>query len=172
MMVREKLEMTGLRYGKVELGEVDLEDDATSDQLDKFKYLLLNSGLEVIEDKREVLIEKIKNVIVQMVHSDSEFINLNNSSFLSSQLNQNYRYLAKTFSEQTGTTIEHYIIGQKIERIKEFLSYGELNLTQISMRLNYSSVAHLSFQFKKFTGLTPSDFRLSRIKNRIPLDRV
>ena len=172
IVVREKLETLGLLYDKVELGEVHLKNNITFDQLELLKYLLGNTGLEVIEDRIEVLIEKIKNVVIEMVHVDNEVINVNNSSFISEQLNHKYRYLAKIFSEKTGTTIEHYIIAQKIEKIKEYISYDELNLTQISIRLNYSSVAHLSYQFKKVTGLTPSYFKLLANKNRRALDHV
>ena len=172
MLVQEKLCKLGIAYENVELGQVEILENISTEKLYQFKSALLLLGLELIEDKKAILIEKIKNVIVQMVHYSDEVPDTKNSDFLSEKLNQNYRHLAKIFSEVTGNTIEHYIIAQKIEKIKEFLSYDELNLTEISYRLNYSSVAHLSYQFKKYTGLTPSVFKSLNCDNRVALEIV
>ena len=172
MLVQEKLRKLGIPYVSVELGEVEVSENISTEKLYQFKSALLTLGLELIEDKKAILIEKIKNVIVQMVHYSDEVPDTNNSDFLSEKLNHNYRHLAKIFSEVTGDTIEHYIIAQKIEKIKEFLSYNELNLTEISYRLNYSSVAHLSYQFKKFTGLTPTLFKSLNSNHRTALENV
>jgi AraC-like DNA-binding protein len=136
------------------------------------KAALLKSGLELMDDQRAMLIEKIKIVIVEMVHYTDEPLKINFSNFLSEKLDYDYTYLANIFSEVTGTTIEKFIIAHKIERVKELLLYDELNLTEISYRLNYSSVAHLSNQFKKVTGLTPSFFKQLKRKRRIMLENV
>ena len=170
IIVRERLETLGLKYQKVDLGQAEIHDEVTLDQLDRLRDLLIETGLELIEDKKAILIEKIKVVIIKMIHYDNEQNIRKNSNYISEHLNHNYRYLSKIFSQETGKTIERYIIEQKIERVKEFLSYGDLNLTQISFRLNYSSVAHLSFQFKKFTGVTPSTFRQHIDKYRVSID--
>jgi len=172
IVVREKLDKLGIVYTGLELGQVQIPETTSTDQINQFKSALSIAGLELIEDKKIILIEKIKHVIVQMIHYSEEIPDTKNSDFLSEQLGHNYRYLAKMFSEVTGTTIEHYIISQKIEKIKEFLSYDELTLTQISYRMNYSSVAHLSYQFKKFTGVSPSIFKMSWQNHRIALDNV
>jgi AraC-like DNA-binding protein len=132
----------------------------------------MKSGLELMDDKKAILIEKIKNLVVEMVHYSEEVPKMNFSDFLSEKLNLDYTYLANLFSEVTGLTIEQYIIAHKIERVKELLIYDELTLTEISYRLNYSSVAHLSNQFKKVTGLTPSFFKQLKYNKRIPLENV
>jgi AraC-like DNA-binding protein len=172
MLVKEELAKLGLHYVLVELGEVDVKEDLSAEQRKELKIALLKSGLELMEDQKAKLIEKIKNAIVEMVHYADEPPKLKNSDYISQKLNYDYTYLANLFSETTGTTIEHYIIAHKIERIKELLLYDELNLTEISYKLNYSSVAHLSTQFKKITGLTPSYFKKLRQKRRIPLEDV
>jgi len=125
-----------------------------------------------MDDKRAVLIEKIKNAIIEMVHHSEEVIKVNFSDYLSEKLNHNYTYLANLFSEVQGTTIEQFIISHKIERIKELMIYGELNITEIAWKMNYSSVAHLSSQFKKVTGLSPSHFKLLKDKRRSPIEEI
>lgn len=172
MIVKDELAKLGLHYVLVELGEADVKEDLSAEQREELKNALLKSGLELMEDQKAKLIEKIKNVIVEMVHYADEPPKLKNSDYISQKLNHDYTYLANLFSETTGTTIEHYIIAHKIERVKELLLYDELNLTEISYKLNYSSVAHLSTQFKKITGLTPSYFKKLRQKRRIPLEDV
>jgi AraC-like DNA-binding protein len=172
MMVKSELEKLGLHYGVVDLGDVEVLGSITADQRSQLKTALLRSGLELMDDQRAMLIEKIKNVIVEMVHYTDEPPKTNFSDYLSEKLDYDYTYLANIFSEVTGTTIEKFIIAHKIERVKELLLYDELNLTEISYRLNYSSVAHLSNQFKKVTGLTPTFFKQLKRKRRITLDNV
>jgi AraC-like DNA-binding protein len=172
MMVKSELEKLGLHYGMVELGDVEITENITAGQRSLLKAALLKSGLELMDDQRAMLIEKIKNVIVEMVHYADDPPKTNFSDYLSKKLDYDYTYLANIFSETTGTTIEKYIIAHKIERAKELLLYDELNLSEISYKLNYSSVAHLSNQFKKVTGLTPSFFKQLKRKKRITLDNV
>jgi AraC-like DNA-binding protein len=170
MLVKSELDKLGLHYKMVDLGEVEIEENITADQNDQLKAALLKSGLELMDDKKARLIEKIKNVIVKMVHYEDEFPKVKNSEYIGRKLNHNYTYLANLFSEATGTTIEHYIIIHKIERAKELIIYNELNLTEIAWKLNYSSVAHLSNQFKKITGLTPSFFKQLKTKRLTSLE--
>jgi AraC-like DNA-binding protein len=172
MVVKAELEKLGLKYGTIDLGEVDVESNITAGQMELLKVGLLKSGLKLMEDKKSVLIEKIKNVIVEMVHYADEIPKTKSSNYISEKLNHDYTYLANLFSEATGTTIEHYIISHKIEKVKELLLYDELNLTEISYKLNYSSVAHLSNQFKKVTGLTPSFFKQLKTKRRNTLENL
>jgi AraC-like DNA-binding protein len=172
MVVKSELEKLGLHYGKVDLGEVEVRGNLTVDQHDQLKTVLLKSGLELMDDKRAILIEKVKNVIIEMIHYADEPHPGNFSDYISQRLNHDYTSLAHLFSEVTGTTIEHYIISHKIERVKELLLYDEFNLTEISYRLNYSSVAHLSSQFKKVTGLTPTFFRQLKLRRHNTPDNV
>lgn len=172
MIVQQKLNKLGLHYCTVDLGEVDVKENITSKQREQLRILLLKAGLELMDDKKAVLIERIKNVIVEMVHYSEEVPKVKNSDFISAKLNHDYTYLANLFSEATGITIEQYIIAHKIERVKEFLLYDELNLTEISYKLNYSSVAHLSHQFKKVTGLTPTFYKHLKNKKRTALENV
>ena len=172
MLVKAELDKLGLHYRVVELGEVEIEENITPAQNHQLKTALLKSGLELMDDKKAMLIEKIKNVIVEMVHYEDEFPKTKNSDYISKKLDHNYTYLSNLFSEATGTTIEHYIILHKIERAKELIVYDELSLTEIAWKLNYSSVAHLSNQFKKITGLTPSFFRKLKTKRRTSLEDV
>ena len=125
-----------------------------------------------MDDKKAILIEKIKNTIIQMIHHSEEVIKVNFSDYLSDKLEHNYTYLANLFSEVQGTTIEQFIISHKIERIKELMIYGELNITEIAWKMNYSSVAHLSSQFKKVTGLSPSHFKQLKDKRRNPIEEI
>jgi AraC-like DNA-binding protein len=159
MIVKSELDKLDLLYGAIDLGEVEVHGTITPEQREHLQNSLAKSGLELMDDKKAILIEKIKNVIIEMVHYEDELPKARNSDYLSEKLHHDYTYLANIFSEATGITIEHYIILHKIERVKELLLYDELSLTEISYRLNYSSVAHLSAQFKKITGLTPSYFK-------------
>lgn len=170
MVVKDTLKMLGLHYITVELGEADIVEDITPAQHSEIKTALLKSGLELMDNKKSVLIEKIKNVIIELVHYTDEPITMNFSEYLSQKLNHDYTYLANLFSEVQGVTIEKYHIAHKIERVKELLVYNELNLTEISYLMHYSSVAHLSAQFKKVTGLTPSHFKKLKEKKRSMLE--
>lgn len=172
MVVKTELEKLGLHYTYVELGETEIKESISAAQRNQLDMALKKTGLELMDDKKSLLIEKIKNVIVEVVHYNDEQLKINLSDHLSQKLNHNYTYLANLFSEVTGTTIEKFFIAHKIERVKELLVYDELNLTEIAYKLNYSSVAHLSNQFKKVTGLTPSHFRQLRNKRRNMLENV
>ena len=170
MVVKEELTKLGLHYTIVELGEAEILENISANQHDRFKEALMKSGLELMDDKKSMLIQKIKNVIIELVHYSEEPLLLNFSEFLSQKLNHDYTYLANLFSEVQGTTIEKFIITHKIERVKELLVYDELSLTEIAYLMHYSSVAHLSAQFKKITGLTPSYFKKLRNIRRFMLD--
>jgi AraC-like DNA-binding protein len=172
MVVKEELKKLGLHYIVVELGEVDIMENISTEQREVLKAGLIDSGLELMDDKRAVLIEKIKTVIIDMVHHSDEMIKTNFSDYLSEKLNHDYTYLANLFSEIQGITIEHFIINHKIERIKELIIYDELNITEIAWKMNYSSVAHLSNQFKKVTGLSPSHFKQLKDKRRSQLEDI
>ena len=172
MVVKEILKELDLHFMVVELGEVDVMETLTSEQRQHLREQLEEAGLELMDDKRAVLIEKIKNIIIQMVHHSSEVIKVNFSDYLSEKLNHNYTYLANLFSGVQGTTIEQYIISHKVERIKELIAYGEHNITEIAYQMNYSSVAHLSSQFKKVTGLSPSHFKQMKNKVRNALEDI
>jgi len=172
MVVKTELTKLGLHYTSVELGEVDIVEDISALEHEQFKAALLKSGLELMEDKKSVLIQKIKNVIIELVHYSEEPLAINFSEYLSQKLQHDYTYLANLFSEVQGTTIEHFLITHKIERVKELLVYNELNLTEIAYQMHYSSVAHLSAQFKKVTGLTPTHFKQIKVKRRSMLEDV
>jgi len=172
MAVKDALKELGLHFILVDLGEVDIMENISTEQREKLKIALNDSGLELMDDKRAVLIEKIKNAIIEMVHHNDELIKVNFSEYLSEKLNHDYTYLANLFSEVQGTTIEQFIISHKIERIKELIIYDELNITEIAWKMNYSSVAHLSNQFKKVTGLSPSHFKQLKEKRRSPIEEV
>ena len=166
MVVKAELEKLGLNHLVVDFGEVEIADSISADKREQLKIALLKSGLELMDDKKAILIEKIKTVIIEMVHYDDDKPKTNFSDYLTEKLSYDYTYLANLFSEVTGVTIEYFIIAHKIERVKELLIYDELNLTEISYKLNYSSVAHLSTQFKKVTGLTPSFYKQLKKKRR------
>jgi AraC-like DNA-binding protein len=170
MAVKEALKKLGLHFMVVDLGEVDIMETITDEQRSQIKLALHRSGLELMDDKRAMLIEKIKTIIIEMVHHSDELIKVNFSDYLSEKMNHDYTYLANLFSEVQGTTIEHFIIAHKIERIKELIIYGELNITEIAWKMNYSSIAHLSNQFKKVTGLSPSHFKQLKNKRRSPIE--
>ena len=170
--VKEELQKLGLHFVIIDLGEVDIMENISLEQREQLKIGLQSSGLELMDDKRAVLIEKIKNAIIEMVHHSDEMIKINFSDFLSQKLNHDYTYMANLFSEVQGTTIEQFIISHKIERIKELIIYDELNITEIAWKMNYSSVAHLSNQFKKMTGLSPSHFKQLKNKRRSPIEEI
>jgi len=172
MAVKEELKRLGLHFIMVDLGEVEIMENISAEQREQVKIALLKSGLELMDDKRAILIEKIKNTIIEMVHHSDELIKTNFSDYLSEKLNHDYTFLSKLFSEVQGTTIEQFIISHKIERIKELMIYDELNISEIAMKMNYSSVAHLSNQFKKVTGLSPSHFKQLKDKRRIPIEEI
>ncbi|WP_324213807.1 AraC family transcriptional regulator [Flavobacterium sp.] len=170
--VRDELKKLGLHFIVVDLGEVEIMENITHEKRELLKIGLLASGLELMEDKKAILIEKIKTIIIEMIHHSEEAIKINFSDFLSEKLNHNYTYLANLFSEVQGSTIEQFIISNKIERIKELMIYDELNITEIAWKMNYSSVAHLSSQFKKVTGLSPSHFRQLKVKRRNSIEEL
>jgi YesN/AraC family two-component response regulator len=170
MVVKDELTKLGLNYNSVELGEADLPGSISPAQREQIRAALLKSGLELMDDKKSVLIQKIKTVIIELVHYSEEPLAINLSDYLSQKLNHDYTYLANLFTEVHGTTIEKFFISHKIERVKEFLVYNELNLTEIAYKMHYSSVAHLCTQFKKVTGLTPSHFRSLKDKRRSMLE--
>lgn len=172
MIVKDELQKLGVPFITVDLGEIDIPVEISPDQREKLKCSLKRSGLELMDDSRAILIERIKNVIIEMVHYSDEVPKTKNSVYISEKLGNDYTYIANLFSESTGTTIEQFIIHHKIERVKELLLYDELNLTEISYRLNYSSVAHLSNQFKKITGLTPTFFKKLKLKRTSNLENI
>ncbi|MBP7398397.1 MAG: helix-turn-helix transcriptional regulator [Chitinophagales bacterium] len=172
MMVQEELKKLGLKYVVVDLGSVEVLEDITEMQREQLKINLLKSGLELMDDKKAILIEKIKNVITEMIHYSDELPKENYSDYISKKLGYDYTYLANTFSEVKGITIQQFIIIHKIEKVKELLLYDELNLTEISYKLDYSSVAHLSNQFKKITGLTPSFYKQLKQKRKANLENM
>lgn len=170
MVVKEELSRLGLHWVTVELGEAEIQEEISVQQHDQIQLALLRSGLELLDDKKSVLIQKIKNIIIDMVHYSEEPLIIKFSEYLSQKLNYDYTYLANIFSEVQGITIEKFIISHKIERVKELLVYDQLNLTEIAYLMHYSSVSHLSAQFKKVTGLTPSHFKQIKEKRRITLE--
>lgn len=172
MVVQEEMNKLGLEVKSIRLGEVVLEKEPASSERSFLEATLVTLGFEVIDDKKSRIIEQIKNVIIDLVHYQDNDTKNNLSDLLSKKLNHDYNYLSNLFSEVEGTTIEKYYIAQKIERVKELLVYDELSLSEIAFRLNYSSVAYLSNQFKKITGLTPSHFKQIREDKRKPLDMV
>lgn len=172
MMVKEELKKIGLHYVIVDLGVVEILEDITPIQFEELKYNLALSGLELLDDKKAILIEKIKNVIIELVHYTDELPKVNYSEYISEKLHHDYTYLSNVFSEVKGITIQQYIIIHKIERVKELLLYDEMNLTEISYILNYSSVAHLSNQFKKITGLSPTYFKQLKQKRNMNLENI
>jgi AraC-like DNA-binding protein len=172
MMVKEELKKLGLHFIIVNLGEVEIMENISIEQRDLLKSALQNLGLELMDNKRAILIERIKSVIIEMVHYADEMPTTNFSHYLSEKLGHGYTYMANLFSEVQGTTIEQFIISHKIEKIKELIIYDELNITEIAWKMNYSSVAHLSNQFKKMTGLSPSHFKQLKDKRRKPIEDI
>lgn len=172
MVVKAELETLGLKFADVKIGEADIIGDIQPDQKEQLKINLGKAGLLLMDDKKKVLVEKIKNMVIELVHYTDDQIKVNLSDFLSEKLDYNYTYLANLFSEEKGMTIEKFYLNHKIERVKELIIYDELNLSEIAWKLHYSSVAHLSNQFKKYTGLTPSQFRMLRNTRRDTLEEV
>jgi len=172
MIVEEELKKLGLRFIIVDLGMVEIMEDITFSQHEQMKKNLLKSGLELLDDKKSILIEKIKNVITEMIHYSDDLPKINYSDFISEKLNYDYTYLSNIFSEVKGITIQQFIIIHKIERVKELILYDELNLTEISYKLHYSSVSHLSKQFKKVTGLSPTYYKQLKQKRKNNLENM
>lgn len=172
MAVKDVLKELGLHFIVVDLGEVEIMENITLSQREQLNGALTTAGLELMDDKRAVLIERIINVITEMIHHSDDVPKVNYSDYISEKLNYDYTYLSNIFSEVKGITIQQFIIIHKIERAKELLLYDELNLTEISYKLHYSSVAHLSNQFKKITGLSPSQFKQLKNRKRIPIEEI
>ena len=172
MVVKSELEKLGLNYVDVKIGEANIIGEILPEQLEQLDRALRKSGLLLMDNKRSILVEKIKTAIIELVHYTEEQITMNLSDYLSEKLGYDYTYLANLFSEVKGITIEKFYLTHKIEKVKELIIYDELNLTEIAYKMNYSSVAHLSNQFKKFTGLTPSHFKKLKNKRRSTLEDV
>lgn len=171
-MVKSELEKLGLHYTNIELGLVEIKETISEELMERLKSNLAVSGLELLDDKKTILVDKIKNVIIEMVHYADEFPKVNYSDYISEKLGYDYTYLSNLFSEVKGVTIQHFIINHKIEKAKELILYDELNLTEISYRLNYSSVSHLSNQFKKITGQSPSFYKKIGLKRKSNLENL
>jgi len=172
MVVKSELEKLGLHFSGLELGEVEIMDKISKDQLDNLAAALKLTGLELMDDSKQILVEKIKTIIIELIHHTDEQIKINLSDYLTDKLNHNYTYLSNLFSDVKGTTIEQFYLANKIEKVKELLVYDELNLTEIAWKLHYSSISHLSNQFKKMTGLTPSHFKKLRKHKRTALGNL
>ncbi|OFX83964.1 MAG: AraC family transcriptional regulator [Bacteroidetes bacterium GWF2_33_16] len=172
MVVKDVLEKLGLEYTYVRIGEINIKENISDEQIKQLDKALRKSGLELMDNKKSVLVEKIASAIIELVHYTEEQIKVNLSDYLSEKLDHDYTYLSNLFSEVKSTTIENFYLTHKIEKVKELIVYDELNLTEISYRMHYSSVAHLSNQFKKFTGLTPSHFKELKNKRRGTLEDV
>jgi AraC-like DNA-binding protein len=172
MMVKEELKRLGIQYTAIDLGIVETLEDISKEQQAQLKMNLLKSGLELLDDKKSILIERIKNVIVEMIHYSDELPQKNYSDYIAEKLDYDYTYLSNIFTEVKGITIQQFIIINKIEKVKELLLYDELNLTEIAWKLHYSSVAHLSNQFKKITGLSPSYYKQLKQKRKANLENL
>lgn len=172
LKVKEELKKLGIWYVVVDLGVIEILEEISSEQREQLRLSLLKSGLELLDDHKSILIEKIKNVVVEMIHYADELPKVNFSDYISEKLEYDYTYLSNIFSEVKGITLQQYIIIHRIEKVKELLLYDELNLTEISYRLQYSSVAHLSNQFKKITGLTPSFYKQLKQKRQGNLENL
>lgn len=172
MVVKDELYNLGIGFNLIELGTVDLTEPISAEQREKLKINLMKSGLELMDDKKSILIEKIKNSIIEIIHYSDDMPKENFSIYLSQKLGYDYTYLSNVFTEVKGITIQQYIIIHKIEKVKELLLYDELNLSEIAFKLHYSSVAHLSSQFKKVTGVTPSFFKQLKLKRTTNLENL
>ncbi len=170
MIVKQELDKLGLGYGMIALGEVEIYRTLNTEEKQQLKLGLSKAGLELLEDQKAIFVERIKNVVIEMVHYSDELPLEKNSDYISQRLDQKYGNIAAIFSETTGITIEHYIISHKIEKAKELIIYDDLNLAQIALKLGYKSPSHLSSQFKKVTGHTPTFFKQLKNKRRIPLE--
>ena len=165
MAVKDVFINLGLHILSVELGVVEIEEVISEDIHSQLRILLHDLGFELMDDKNTVLIERIKNAVIELIYNTDELVKVNFSDYLSDKLNHDYSYLANVFSKKEGTNIEQFVITHKVERVKELMIYDDLHITEIAYRMNYSSVAHLSFQFKKITGMSPSGFKkLRKIK--------
>lgn len=172
-MVKEELEKLSLSVISVKLGEVMVEEEEKDIDLNAVRNLLETNGFELLDDKKTLLIEKIKNAVIGIIHqADQVDVHVNFSHIIQERVGKDYSYLSSLFSSTEGVTIEKYIILQRVERVKELLIYDELNLSEIAFKTGYSSVQHLSSQFKKVTGSTPSEFKKLNDQNRKPLDKV
>jgi AraC-like DNA-binding protein len=172
MVVKSELEKLGLQYNTVDLGEAVTKDDISPEKLKLLAIGLKKTGLELMDDKKSIIVEHIKIAIIELVHYSEEQIKMNLSDYLSEKLHHEYTYLSNLFTEVKGTTIENFYLAHKIERVKELIVYDELNLSEIASKMHYSSVAHLSNQFRKMTGLTPSHFKNLKHKRRKTLGEV
>lgn len=172
MVVASELEKLGVHHINVKIGEAEFDEGLMPEQLNLLNDELKKAGLVLMDDKKSILVEKIKSSIIELVHFSEEQIRMNLSDFLSEKLDYDYTYLANLFSEKNGMTIERFYLTHKIERVKELIVYDELNLSEIAYRMHYSSVAHLSNQFKKFTGLTPTGFKMLKNKSHNTLDNM
>ncbi|MEO6884212.1 MAG: AraC family transcriptional regulator [Bacteroidia bacterium] len=172
MLVKEELKKLGLHFIIVDLGEIEIMETISAELREDLNIALLKSGLELMDDKKAILIEKVKNLIIEMIHHSDDLPEVNYSDYISEKLKYDYTYLSNIFSEVKGITIQQFIIIHKIERVKEFLLYDELNLTEISYKLHYSSVAHLSNQFKKITGFSPSHFKQLKEKRQNTIEEI
>ncbi len=172
MVVRSELEKLGLHPISVELGEVDIRDELQGYERQNIHATLQKFGFALLDDKKSVVIERVKNMIVDLVQNKNNHLKTTLSDYLSRELNHDYTYITNLFTQVEGTTIEQYYIAQKIERVKELLVYDEMSLSEMAYTLNYSSVAHLSAQFKKVTGLTPSHYKQLKEKKRKPLEEL
>jgi len=172
MVVKSELEKLGLHYNYVKIGEAEIVEDLLNEELDQLNTRLKKTGLVLMDDKKSILVEKIRSAIIELVHFTEDQIKVNLSDFLSEKLEYDYTYLANLFSEMNGVTIEKFYLTHKIERVKELIVYGDLNLSEIAWKLHYSSVAHLSNQFKKFTGMTPTQFKMLKIKSQDSINDV
>ncbi len=172
LLVGEELKKLGIDYRSLDLGVVETIEDLTAEQLMTLKKNLLISGLELLDDSRSIFIERIKNVVIEMIHYSDELPKINISNYISERLGYNYTYLSNLFSEVQGITLQQFIIIHRIEKAKELLLYDQLNLSEISYRLQYSSVAHLSGQFRKVTGLTPTFYKNLQKKRRKMLESL
>ena len=173
MAVQQQLRHAGLSYSNIHLGEVILTSTPSREQLDRLKQGLLDIGFELLDDKKSRIVEQIKNNIIQLIHGNKETeFNLKLSALLAEKMQLEYHYLSALFSSVEGITIEKYAILQRIEKVKELLMYDEKSLSEIADELGYSSVQHLSQQFKKITGLTPSHFKQLKENRRNPIDKI
>ena len=172
LVVKDALNKLNLHYIMVNLGEAEIMENISKKQREELKETLLKMGLELMNDNRTILIEKVKNTIVEMVHFADDMIKVNFSDYLSRKLDYDYTYLSNLFSEMQGTNIQHFILLHKAERVKELITYNELTISEIAYKMNYSSVAHLSNQFKKITGFSPSHFKQLRVKRRSVIESI
>ena len=171
-IVKSEIKKLGLNPVLIELGEVEISDIIVREQRNQLNVNLQKLGLELLDNKKSMIIESIKNRIIELVHFTDKRLKVKLSFYLSDKLRYDYTYLANIFSENQGITIEQFFINHKIERVKELLVYNEISLTEIADKMQYSSVSHLSNQFKKIAGLTPSKYKQLRLKKRIPLEEM